>query len=168
MGTEAVRFLAITPDGRLVGAVQSPLIEDGGASAQFTRIMTIDVRTGATRQYAYGLTNIGTPARPRFGTISEILAINDHEFLVDERDGNGLGDDSVAAFKNIFHIDLAGARDVSRVSGAANLAPAAVAKTPFLDIVAVLTSHGIAAADIPAKLEGLSFGRDVLINGARP
>jgi hypothetical protein len=168
VANKGMEGLAITPNGRtLVGAMQSPLIQDGGTDAQFTRLVTIDTRTGATRQYVYALTNIGTPAKPKFGTISEILAINDHEFLVDERDGKGLGDDSAAAFKNIFHIDLAGARDVSRVSGAANLAPAAVSKTPFLDVVAALTSHGIAASDIPAKLEGLSFGRDVVIHGSR-
>jgi len=129
--------------------------------------VTIDVATGRTRQYAYALTNIGTAAKPKFPTVSEILAINDHEFLVDERDGKGLGDDSVAAFKQIFHIDLAGASDVTGRSGAASLAPAAVAKTLLLDVVAVLTAHGIAAQDIPAKLEGMAFGPDEVVGGAR-
>jgi hypothetical protein len=168
VANKGMEGLAIVPDGRmLVGAMQSPLIQDGGTNAQFTRIVTIDVRTGQTRQYAYPLTNIGTAAKPKYPTVSEILAINDHEFLVDERDGKGLGDDSVAAFKRIFHIDLAGAQDVAGLTGEASLAPAAIAKTPFLDIVAVLTSHGIATQDIPAKLEGMAFGPDVVIAGAR-
>jgi hypothetical protein len=111
VANKGMEGLALTPDGRtLVGAMQSPLIQDGGTSAQFIRLVAIDVRTGATRQHAYGLTNTGTPSKPKYPTVSEILAINDHEFLVDERDGKGLGDDSVAAFKQVFHIDLAGAQ----------------------------------------------------------
>jgi hypothetical protein len=41
--------------------------------------------------------------------------------LVDERDGKGLGDNSTAVFKKIFHIDLSGAADVSALSGEAAL-----------------------------------------------
>jgi hypothetical protein len=162
VANKGMEGLAISPDGHtLFGAMQSPLVQDGGTDAQFTRIVAIDVRTGRIRQYAYPLTNIGTKSKPKYPTVSELLAINDHEFLVDERDGKGRGDDSVAAFKQIFHIDLAGAQDVTGRSGEASLAGAAVGKTLFVDVVAVLTAHGIAAQDIPAKLEGLAFGPDV-------
>jgi Esterase-like activity of phytase len=41
--------------------------------------------------------------------VSEILAVNDHEFLLDERDGKGQGDGSKAVVKQLFKIDLAGA-----------------------------------------------------------
>ncbi|HEX3759551.1 MAG TPA: esterase-like activity of phytase family protein [Kofleriaceae bacterium] len=168
VANKGMEGLAISPDGRtLIGAMQSPLIQDGGTDAQFTRIVTIDIRTGRTRQYAYPLTNIGTVKKPKFPTVSEILAINDHEFLVDERDGKGLGDDSEAAFKQIFHIDLAGAQDITGRSGAASLAPAAVTKTLFLDVVVALTAHGFAAQDIPAKLEGIAFGPDEVVGGMR-
>src|SRR5262249_31099749 len=49
--------LAITPDGRtLVGAMQSPLAQDGGdVQGGITRIITIDIATGHTREYAYPL-----------------------------------------------------------------------------------------------------------------
>ena len=148
--------LAITPDGQtLVGLMQGPLIQDGGATV---RIVTIDIATGTTHEYAYTLTPPGSG-------VSEILAVNDHEFLVDERDGNGLGDNSVAAAKTLYKIDLTGAQDVSNLSGSTNLAPVAVSKSEFLDIVKVLTDHGIDARHIPAKLEGLAFGQDVVING---
>src|SRR5262249_43713272 len=87
--------LAITPDGRtLVGMMQSPLIQDGGTDAATVRILKIDVSTGATREYAYSLTNIGTPNKAKYTTVSDIVAVNDHQFLVDERDGKGLGDNS--------------------------------------------------------------------------
>src|SRR5262249_12555975 len=116
-------------------------------------------------QFAYQLTNIGTASKPKFPTISDIVAINAHEFLVDERDGKGRGDDSEAAFKRLYKIDLTGATEVSGISGDGNLAGNAVAKTLFLDIVDVLNAHGIPATEIPAKLEGVSFGNDVHAKG---
>jgi hypothetical protein len=158
--------LAITPDGKtLVGAMQTPLIQDGGnklVAGQFARIVTIDIKTGATHQYAYPLDGATKT------TISEILAVNDHQFLVDERDSKGLADDSNAAFKKLYLIDIEGAVDVSGLSGQANLAANALFKpsTPFLDIVQVLVANGIPVADIPAKLEGIAFGQDVTIGGA--
>lgn len=159
--------LAITPDGKtLIGVMQSPLAQDGGTAGRFTRIVTIEIASGAMHQYAYQLTNIGTAASPKYPTVSEIVAINDHEFLVDERDGKGFGDDSKAVIKKIYRIDLAGAPEISGISGDANLAGKAVAKTLFLDIVAALNAHGIAVRDIPAKIEGMAFGPDVVIGGA--
>jgi hypothetical protein len=156
VANKGMEGLAITPDGRtLVGVMQASLIQDGG---NVIRIVTIDIRTGRTHQYAYALTT--------GSGVSEILAINGHEFLLDERDGKGLGDGSAAVVKQLFRVDLAGATDVSQISGAANLAPLAVAKTPFLDIVAALVTSGISAIHIPAKIEGISFGPDVTLNGS--
>ena len=161
VANKGMEGLAITPDGRtLVGIMQSPLLQDGGtATGLTTRIVRIDIRTGATHEYAYPLDNV------KF-TVSEILAVNDHEFLVDERDSKGLADDSTAVQKKIYKIDLAGAQDVSRISGAANLAAKAVPKILFLDIVTALSSKGMAGYDVPAKLEGLTFGTDVVIDGS--
>jgi hypothetical protein len=51
------------------------------------------------------------------------------------------------------------------LSGAASLAPHAVAKTLFLDLVAALGAHGYAPADVPSKIEGLAFGPNVVLNG---
>jgi hypothetical protein len=160
VANKGMEGLAITPDGRtLVGIMQSPLLQDGGtATGLTTRIVTIDVHTGHTREFAYPLDTVKT-------TVSEILAINNHEFLVDERDSKGLGDDSVAVIKKIYKIDLAGAQDVSGISGGANLAAKAVTKTLFLDVVAALGAKGIANFDVPAKLEGITFGQDVVIGG---
>src|SRR5262249_356731 len=149
----------------LVGAMQSPLIQDGGTAAPYTRIVKIDIRTGAVREYAYQLENIGSATAPKYGTISEILAINNDDFLVDERDGNGLPHNSKASFKKRFRISLKDAPEVSKLSGAAQLAGSAVGKTLFLDIVTVLKAHNYAVTDIPAKLEGIAFGPDFTQNG---
>jgi hypothetical protein len=158
--------LAISPDGNtLFGVMQSPLAQDGGTSGAYTRILKIDLITGDTAQYTYPLTNIGTVAKPKYPTVSDIVAINGHEFLLDERDGKGLGDNSTAAFKKIFSVDLDGQQDVSGLTGEAALAPAAIGKTPFLDIVTVLNAHGFDSRNIPAKLEGTAFGPDIVVDG---
>ncbi len=92
-----------------------------------------------------------------------VARINSHEFLLDERDGKGLGDNSTAVAKTLYHIDLNGATDISDKKGSANLLPFAVMKTSFLDLVAALMAAGVDPKDIPAKLEGLAFGPDIMV-----
>lgn len=153
VANKGMEGLAITSDGKtLVGIVQAPLEQD---AAKNLRIVTIDIATGTTHEYAYMLTS--------GSGVSEIVALNDHQFLVDERDGKGLGDGTKASVKQIFKIDLNGAQDVSALSG--DLSAKAVAKSLVLDVVAVLGANGIAPAQIPAKIEGLAFGADVVDNG---
>ena len=153
VANKGMEGLAITPDGKtLVGIMQAPLEQD---AAKNLRIVTIDIASGATHEYAYMLTT--------GSGVSEIVALNDHQFLVDERDGKGLGDGSKAAVKQLFKIDLDGAQDVTALSG--DLSAKAVAKSLVLDVVAVLGANGIAPAQVPAKIEGLAFGADVVDNG---
>jgi hypothetical protein len=149
--------LAITPDGTtLVGIMQNALIQDanqGKSQAKLLRIVTFDIATGAaTHQYGYKLTT--------GSGVSEILALNNHEFIVDERDGHGRGDGSDAVVKQLFKIDLNGATDISNMDATTAL-PFAVGKTLFLDLVQLLTNNGVTAGNIPAKIEGISFGPDV-------
>ena len=161
VANKGMEGLAITPDGKsLVGFMQSPLIQDGGDGGAANRLVKIDIATGAVTQYAYN-NRIGTK---NFNS-SEIVALNDHEFLVLERDGKGLGDGSNAVIKQVWKVDIAGAADVSGLSGEAALLAKAPAKTLFLDIKAALNAAGISDDRIPAKLEGMSFGQDVLVNG---
>lgn len=153
IANKGMEGLAITPDGKtLVGVMQTNLIQD---TKKYVRIVSIDIATKATKEYAYLLTD--------GSGVSEIVAINDHEFLVDERDGKGLGDDSSAVVKKFFKIDLAGATDVSNLATLDATSPV-VSKTLFLDLVAELTAIGINANDIPAKIESIAFGPDI-VNG---
>lgn len=149
--------LAITPDGRtLLGIMQNALIQDaneGGAAASLLRMVTIDIASGSvTHQFGYLLT--------AGSGVSEILALNNHEFLVDERDGHGRADGSKAKVKQIFKIDIDGATDISAMDGT-TAAANAVPKTLFVDLVASMTAAGIDPTLIPAKIEGISFGPDV-------
>jgi hypothetical protein len=153
VANKGMEGLSITPDGKtLVGIMQAPLEQD---AAKNLRIVTIDIASGTTHEYAYKLTT--------GSGVSEIVALNGHQFLVDERDGKGLGDGSKAAVKQVFKIDLNGAEDVTALSG--DLSAKAVAKSLVLDVVAVLGANGIAPAQVPAKIEGLAFGAEVVDNG---
>ena len=147
--------LAISPDGtRLTGIMQGPLLQDGALNeknervGRTVRILDVELKTGRPREFVYRLDNAA------YG-VSEIVAVDDHRYLVLERDGKaGLE----AAFKRVFLIDLAGATDVA---GHVTLPAAAtpVAKVPFLDLLA--PRFGIAGAGCPEKFEGLAFGPDL-------
>lgn len=155
--------LAITPDGRtLVGIMQNALIQDaneGGNAANLLRIVTIDILSGrVTHQYGYLLTT--------GSGVSEMVALNNHEFLVDERDGHGRANADKAKVKQLFKIDLDGATDISNMDGT-TAATHTVAKTLFADLVKSLTAVGVSASDIPAKIEGVTFGPDIEQDGKK-
>ena len=160
--------LAITSDGtRLVSVIQDPLIQDCHRDNEnklvglYNRILDIDLKTGAIHEYAYALEN------PKNG-VSEILALNDHQFLVLERDSKSGAE---ARDKKLHLIDLNGATDIHGLKSLTEQALAEekaqgtppfipVQKRPFLDILA----QGI--PNIPEKIEGMAFGPD-LADGRR-
>jgi Esterase-like activity of phytase/PEP-CTERM motif len=157
VANKGMEGLAITPDGKtLVGVMQAPLLQD---SHNVVRIVTIDIATGATKQFAYQLTD--------GSGVSEITAVNDHVFLVDERDGKGLGDGSSASVKKLYKIDLndVAAKEITGQSG--DLSAFAVPKTEFLDIRKTLVNAGVGLTNqlVPAKIEGIAFGDDISLNG---
>jgi hypothetical protein len=158
ISNKGMEALAITPNGKtLVGMMQQNLAQD---AKKYLRIITIDVNSGKTHEFAYKLTD--------GSSVSDILAINDHEFLVDERDGSGLGNGDAAVVKKLYKIDLTGAVEISTpIIGPATAVMAAtpvVSKTLFVDVLAKLTANGITSDKVPAKLEGVAFGPD-LANG---
>ncbi len=163
VANKGMEGLAISPDGKtLFGFMQSPLAQDGGDGGRANRIIVIDVASGVTKQFAYD--NYATDKAKAYNS-SEILALNSHELLVLERDGKGLGDDSSAVVKRIYKVDLANAEDVSKLSGEAALLAKAPAKSLFLDIRAKLNAAGVADTSIPAKIEGMAFGQDIVVDG---
>lgn len=94
----------------------------------------------------------------------EILAINDHEFLVVERDNrsNSQSPPQAPARKTIYKIDLTGATEVSGIeslpAGALPLGITPVSKQLFLNL---LDADLNLAATIPEKIEGLTWGPDL-------
>ena len=149
--------LAISPDGAYVYAMlQSAMLDEGGGSGVCNRIVKFDTETGsAVGQYAYQM-----DGSSQGRGISALVALNDHEFLVLERNnrGIGVGAESSPPNKKVFRIDLDGAADVSNQAFATSACPAGkVAKTgPFLDLAAnTLAELG---NKVPEKWEGLAVG----------
>jgi hypothetical protein len=159
--------LAISPDGTtLFGMMQNALLQDNGLVPNTTnrlglngRIVQFNLLSGETKEYVYVLDAIGNGT----GTC-EILAINDHEFLVVERDNrsNLQNPPTAPVRKKIYKIDIANATDVSNRTGLpASGLPAGVnpvTKTLFIDLLD--TSFGLAST-IAEKIEGLAWGPDL-------
>ncbi len=155
--------LAISPDGsKLYAILQSPLLQDrGGATGKAgrnLRILELPVGKGKQRELLYQLEAPGNGA-------NEILAINDTQFLVIERDGKGGNE---ARFKKVMRIDV---KDASDVSALAELPEKEipkgvrpVSKKLFLDLLD--PAFGLAGPQFPAKIEGIAFGPD-LADGRR-
>jgi hypothetical protein len=171
--------LAITPDGRyLAMAMQSPLIQDGGLKGLNTRIIVYDLNDKAAkpRQFIYPLDDTKM-------AISEILAIDDARFLVDERDG-AVGE---AGRKLLYLVDIGQSPAATELTSAdyvgtsgkilpnAGLPQNVVAlrKILFADIGDLLNAaekdgkHPYAnSRGLPDKIEGYAWGPD-LPNGER-
>jgi hypothetical protein len=158
--------LAISPDGRFVFAMlQSAMLDEGAGNGLYNRIVKFDTRKGrAVAQYAYRLegSNQGRG-------ISALVALNEHEFLVLERNNRGLGvpDANLASpNKKVFRIDLSTATDVSDINllaaGAVFTPAVKQSATPWLDLAAPATLADASLAALggvsPEKWEGLAIG----------
>jgi hypothetical protein len=106
--------LTITRDGStLVGMMQSALQQKdiGSVDAKqvtLLRIVTYKLRSGEEHEYLYLLDNPLTNGT----AVSEITALSDTTFLVDERDGKF----PPKSYKKLWKIDLTGATDVGPAS----------------------------------------------------
>ena len=111
--------LTITPDGKtLVGLMQSPMYNPTKAAVTNSlvlRILTYDIATGTTKQYAYLMENTSLTG------CSEILALSATSFLTIERDGLfGGAATNPATFKKVFKIDISAATDISDAANTAS------------------------------------------------
>lgn len=149
--------LAISPDGkRLYALIQLPLIQDSQRSKKGKmkglncRLLEIDLAKGYTRELLYPLEQEGAKT-------SEMLALDDHRFLVIERD-NQTGQN--AGFKRIMKIDIAGASDISGIDSLPHkkvpkgVKP--VQKTTFIDLLD--SRYGLSGPQLAEKQEGLAWG----------
>ncbi|MGY2123810.1 esterase-like activity of phytase family protein [Nocardia gipuzkoensis] len=170
---QGMEGLTVTPDGNtLVGIVQSALSEPGVASARevpMTRIVTVDLKTRDVGEFVYPLED---PKQKL--AVSEITALSNATFLVDERDGNK----PPKANKKLWTIDITGATDVgprAKVQGArydpelgllvdGKPLELLVGAVPTADGVATLRKAGITPVakksnlDLGGLLDGLDAG----------
>lgn len=147
--------LAISPDGTKVYAMlQSSMVDEGGADGVMNRIVEFDAASGAAnRQLAY---RMDTSSQGR--GISALVALNDSEFLVLERNNRGLGSANYASpDKRVYTIDITGADDVTGTVLSNSFAGDAVTKGGlFID----LDANTLPALNgkVPEKWEGLAIG----------
>ena len=168
-GSRGFEGLAISPNGQFAFAMlQSPMLDDGGLPIAngdrpglFNRIVKFDTSTGAAlAQYAYKI-----EAFNQGRGISALVAINDHQFMVLERNNRGIGvpdGNTASPDKNVFIIDIAGASDVSGLTlpASGSVLPAGITAVTkgakFIDLDAdTLAAMGNRS---PEKWEGLAIG----------
>jgi hypothetical protein len=143
--------LTVTPDGStLVGVMQAALQQPDLGSTKSSkvapiRIVTIDLRTFATRQYLYLLDD---PADTG-DAASEITALSGTRFLIDERDGGF----EPFAHKTLYEVDTDGATDVSGLTVDGRSPEAFVGKDGTDQALAALTSAGVHVAQKQPYLE---------------
>lgn len=151
--------LAISADGKFAFAMlQSAMLDEGAGDGVFNRIVKFDITTGkAVAQYAYKMegSNQGRG-------ISALVALNETEFLVLERNNRGVGvpDGNLASpNKKVFEIDLTGATDVSGIdldAPGASFTPVTKTASALIDLAAnTLAALGNRS---PEKWEGLAIG----------
>ena len=108
--------LTVTPDGKtLVGVMQSALTQNDitkPKNVAVTRIVTINLKTRATHEYAFVLDN----PDDNDTAVSEITALSNTKFVLDERDG----DFDPGAEKKLVQVDLKGATDIGPRSTVGN------------------------------------------------
>ena len=111
LSNRGMEGLALTPDGKmLVGMMQSALDQPDLGGADCTkiaplRIVTYTLATGALHEYLYLLQDPNTNNKV---SVSELTAVSNTTFLVDERDNQF----PPTASKKLYLIDLAGATDI--------------------------------------------------------
>lgn len=166
--------MTLSPDGkRAVLALQSGLAQDGGKKSRFTRILVLDAESGKPlAEYAYPFDDAHEiNARARLSPdealsqknlcITEIAAVNDHQFLVLERDNRGADgspDPKPAIQKCVYIIDLNGATNLLARAGKALRDDASfvpVRKALLLNLASALP--GIKTQELAEKWEALAL-----------
>lgn len=151
--------LSFSADGKsLWVGMEAPIYEDGplptvssGAVSRFTQY---DRAGTVLRQVAYPIDAF--PAAPAAGKsadngVSEMLAINDHQFLVIERAGVQGADDAYVNYIRLYEIDTTGATDVRGLASLTGTDYKPVQKRLVLN----LNTLGLKKLD---NIEGMTWG----------
>ncbi|KKI91146.1 hypothetical protein WQ54_16460 [Bacillus sp. SA1-12] len=139
-------------------STEGPLYQDGPLpttdTGALSRITQYDREGNVLAQYAYPIDPI--PAEPGPGKyadngVTEILAVNDHKFLLIERAGVQGEDGSFKNYIRLYEIDINGASDISNIDSLQESKFKTVKKRLILD----LNTLGLSKLD---NIEGISWG----------
>lgn len=164
--------LTLSADGKyLVGIMQSPLDKNGvsavaSGKAAITRVVKVSLAdpVNDVHEYLYALHTNGA-GNPEGQAVSEITALPDGTFIVDERDGNfegtvdGTASGKARADKNLWKLDLSRATDVGPKSPliGTTIAGGAVSYDPAsgLEVGGKTIEDLAGTADAPAAVQAL-------------
>jgi len=180
-GFEAVAFY----DGKVYAWVQSPLrnpvsSSNGSLNGRRTvRVVEFDPVSMSTKQFLHILdnANLGTPGNTRPDKVGDAVALGGGEFLVVERDDDAIDSDPSGNIeKKIYRVNLAGATDISNLTGTVaetgkyvdELSPEELAANGITAMAKVLhVDLNAAGYNEVEKVEGLTLmedGKLALIN----
>ena len=133
--------LTFAPDGKSLWlAMEGPRYEDGPvptiAAGAFSRMTHYNRAGKILGQFAYPVDAIPVAAAPgkwNDNGVSEMLAVNDHEFLVLERCGAQSADGGSHFHIRLYAVDVAGATDISGIPALVGTAYFPVRKRLVLD-----------------------------------
>jgi len=160
--------VAYTPNGKIYAFVQSPADNPNtatGNTGRLIRMVEIDPKTDAVRQFAYEINPVRGQIRTRDWKIGDLVAVNNTEFLlIEHAERNGWNE------KFVFKIDISGATPLStedyggqtleQVGTAANLAAFGVTVIPKTQVLDLLEAGWDRSHDKP---EGLTILNDSTI-----
>ncbi|MEO6341281.1 MAG: esterase-like activity of phytase family protein [Caulobacteraceae bacterium] len=138
---QGMEGVSVSPDGtRLFAVLQSATLQDNPTNVAVrrndTRVLVYDISANKTptapiSEYVlqlpvYNNSATGTGAASATAAQSEVLALNNSQFLVLSRDGNGRGTNGNAnaiAFKSVLLVDTAGATNIAGTSYSTGTTP---------------------------------------------
>jgi len=150
---------SFTPDGNYYfTSMEASLYQDGDISTvdagSYSRITKYNRSGDIIAQYAYPIDAI--PAKPGAGKsadngVSDMLAVNDHQFLILERSGVQADDGSYANYIRIYVADTASATNVNNVDS--------LARSPFTPVAKKLLLN-LNTLNLPKldNVEGMAWG----------
>ncbi len=176
-GLEAV---AVSPDGkRLITILQSATLQDSGSGAagrNNTRILVYDISKTRTPTQPIGHYVLQLPIYRKNGdgkaadataAQSEMVALNDTQFLVLSRDGNGRGSGSAdaAVFKSVLLVDTAGATNLAGTPYEQAVQPVAVNGALVAGITPV---HQVELVNLLNPVQLAKFGMNLNVTPSTP
>ncbi|WP_436870149.1 esterase-like activity of phytase family protein [Staphylococcus shinii] len=145
-------------------SMEAPLIQDGPVptanSGALSRITQYDRQGNVLSEYAYPVDSVPYAqdnVKTAENGVSEILAINNHEFLTLERASVQSSDGSFKNYVRIYKIDVNHASDIKNITALQNSQVTPVKKK----LVANLNNEQLDKVD---NIEGMTFGKK-LANG---
>jgi uncharacterized protein YhjY with autotransporter beta-barrel domain len=161
---QGLEGLSVSPDGkRLFAVLQSATLQDNptnvAARRNNTRVLIYDIGANRTptapvAEYVLQLpvfnnSATGTGTANATAAQSEVLALNNTQFLVLSRDGNGRGTNGNAnqiAFKSVLLVDIAGATNIAGTPYSTGTNP-----TPISTTAAANGSGALVAGIVPVQ-----------------